>query len=175
MNMTSEALHGKYGDEVVLGVDKSVVDGRLQSGYTLLQNPANGSSPLLRLLSDHLRPRLRCEAEQDASFKQLIPYVLLRNAANGHIYATTRLGGDSRLVGQVSIGLGGHMEDGESFVTCLLRELKEEIGLTEGDVVALRLLGFLYSEGSDVDSVHLGLVYEMETLRTDVICLETDK
>lgn len=60
-------------------------------------------------------------------------------------------------------------------VTCLLRELKEEIGLTEGDVVALRFLGFLYSEGSDVDSVHLGLVYEMETLRTDVICLETDK
>ncbi len=175
MNMTPEALRGKYGDEVVLGVDKSVVDGRLQSGYTPLQSPANGSAPLLRLLADHLQPRLRCEAEQDVAFKQLIPYVLLRNAANGHIYTTTRLGGDSRLVGQVSIGLGGHMEANESFVTCLLRELKEEIGLTEGDVVALRFLGFLYSEGSDVDSVHLGLVYEMETLRTDVICLETDR
>ncbi len=175
MNMTPEALRGKYGDEVVLGVDKSVVDGRLQSGYTPLQSPANGSAPLLRLLANHLRPRLRCEAEQDVAFKQLIPYVVLRNAANGHIYATTRLGGDSRLVGQVSIGLGGHMEANESFVTCLLRELKEEIGLTEGDVVALRFLGFLYSESSDVDSVHLGLVYEMETLRTDVICLENDK
>lgn len=175
MNMTPEALRRKYGDEVVLGVEKSVVDGRLQSGYTPLQNPANDSVPLLRLLADHLQPRLRREAEQDASFKQLIPYVLLRNTSNGHIYATTRLGGDSRLVGQVSIGLGGHMDAGESFMTCLLRELKEEIGLTEGDMVTLRFLGFLYSEGSDVDSVHLGLVYELETFRSDVTCLETDK
>lgn len=175
MNMTPEALHRKYGDEVVLGVDKSVVDGRLQSGYTPSQDPANGSVPLLRLLAEHLQPRLRREAEQNTVFKQLIPYVLLRNAANGHIYATTRLGGDSRLVGQMSIGLGGHMEVGESFMTCLLRELKEEIGLMEGDVIALRFLGFIYSEGSDVDSVHLGLVYELETFRSDVICLETNK
>lgn len=175
MNMTPEALRRKYGDEVVLGVEKSVVDSRLQSGYTPLQSPANRSTPLIRLLADHLQPRLRREVEQDASFKQLIPYVLVRNASNGHIYATTRLGGDSRLVGQVSIGLGGHIDAGESFMTCLLRELKEEIGLTEGDVVALRFLGFIYSEGCDVDSVHLGLVYELETFRLDVICLETDK
>lgn len=174
MNMT-EALRRKYGDEIILGVEKSIVDGRLQSGYTPFQNPTNDSVPLLRLLADHLQPRLRREAEQDASFKQLIPYVLVRNASNGHIYATTRLGGDRRLVGQMSIGLGGHMEAGESFVTCLLRELKEEIGLTEGDVVALRFLGFLFSESCDVDSVHLGLVYELETFRSDVICLETDK
>jgi len=175
MNMTPETLRRKYGDEIVLGVDKSIVDGRLQSGYTPLQNPTNDSVPLLRLLADHLQPRLRREAEQDASFKQLIPYVLVRNASNGHIYATTRLGGDRRLVGQMSIGLGGHMEAGESFVTCLLRELKEEIGLAEGDVVALRFLGFIYNEGCDVDSVHLGLVYELEAFRSDVICLETDK
>lgn len=175
MNMTPEALRRKYGDEVVLGVEKSIVDGRLQSGYTPLQSPANGAAPLLRLLADHLQPRLRREAEQDASFKQLIPYVLVRNADSGHLYATTRLGGDSRLVGQMSIGLSGHMDAGESFVTCLMRELKEEIGLTEGDAVALRFLGFIYSEGSDVDSVHLGLVYELETFRSDVICLETGK
>lgn len=72
MNMTPEALRRKYGDEIVLGVDKSIVDGRLQSGYTPLQNPANGSASLLRLLAEHLQPRLRREAEQDASFKQLI-------------------------------------------------------------------------------------------------------
>lgn len=175
MNTTLEALRRKYGDEVILGVAKSVMDGLLHDGFTPRQHACSEHAPLMHLLEANLKPRLRYEAEQDASFKQLIPYVILRNAATGAIYTTTRLGGDSRLVGQMSIGLGGHMEAGESFIACLLRELKEEIGLTEGDVITLRFLGFLYSESVGVDSVHLGLVYEMEILRSDVICLETDK
>lgn len=175
MNVSLKALRRKYGDEAVMGVAKALVDGLLQDGFTPCQQEPEENAALLHHLAAHAEPHLRCEAEQDPTFKQLIPYVILRNAATGDIYATTRLGGDSRLIGQMSIGLGGHMEAGEGFMACLLRELKEEIGLTEGDVAALRFLGFLYSESTGVDSVHLGLVYELETYRTDVTCLESDK
>ena len=176
MNIAPESLREKYGDETVLGVDQSIVTDRFSCGFTSCrQAPKLPKSSLLSLLELHMQPRLRCEAELDPTFKQLIPYVILLHSDTGSIYTTTRLGGDSRLIGQVSIGLGGHMEEGESFITCLLRELKEEVGLVVGDINALMFSGYLYSDATDVDSVHLGLVYLLSTSRNDLTCLETDK
>lgn len=85
-------------------------------------------SPLQMMIHQSLRPKLRCEAECDPAFKQVIPYVVIEHKPSGMIFMTTRLGGDERLIGQASIGLGGHMENGESIFDCLYRELNEEVG-----------------------------------------------
>ena len=85
--------------------------------------------PLGHIIFDNLMPKLRCEAECDPSFKQIIPYVLVEHKPTGRFFMTTRIGGEERLKGQASIGLGGHLEDGEDVVDALFRELEEEIGL----------------------------------------------
>ena len=100
----------------------------------------------------------RWEAETDLTFKQVIPYVIVEHHPTGRIYMTTRIGGDERLLGQNSIGLGGHMDEGESVLDTLYRELEEEVGLQRDEITDVSLRGFLSSTLTEVDRVHLGLI-----------------
>ena len=67
------------------------------------------------------------------------------------------------------------MDVGEDFQACLLRELKEEVGLEAGEIDDVTLCGYLYSTASEVDSVHVGMVYRAATKRENLRCLESDK
>ena len=67
----------------------------------------------------HMKPMPRCEAECNPDFKQVIPYVLTEHQPTGRIFMTTRIGGDERLIGQHSIGLGGHVDADEGVADCL--------------------------------------------------------
>ena len=162
--MTREALKRKYGDAVVLGVDANVLAAMLSKGFT----------PPDDAIQCNLKPMPRCEAELNPAFKQIIPYIILANA-DGRIFTTLRLGGDERLRGQHSIGLGGHMDGGEDIPTALYRELKEEVGLTEADIESAKLCGYVYSGKTEVDSVHVGVIYLLTISRSDVTCQERDK
>lgn len=51
----------------------------------------------------------RAQAEQDERYIQPIPYLLLRNAS-GHVWCYLRIGGDARLDGCCSCGVGGHVD-----------------------------------------------------------------
>ena len=101
--------------------------------------------------------------------------MLIEHKPTGCIYMTTRIGGDERLVGQHSIGLGGHMDENETVMDCLYRELEEEVGLSKKDIADITFCGFISREDNEVDSVHLGMVYYAYTEREDIICREADK
>ena len=92
----------------------------------------------------------------------------------GSVFGTLRIGGDSRLQGKLSIGLGGHMDGGEDMDTALYRELEEEVGLTVDDIVTASYCGSIYSEATEVDSVHIGLVYVLVTSADEIECLEKE-
>ena len=126
-------------------------------------------------IHENLTPMLRCEAECDPSFKQVIPYVLVEHKPSGRFFMTTRIGGEERLKGQASIGLGGHLDDGEDVVDALFRELEEEIGLAKDQMTEIILRGYINSDLNEVDSVHLGVVYHAYTDREDISCQESDK
>ena len=51
--------------------------------------------------------------EEDPSFKQLIGYVLLKDINTGEVLVYKRLvgGGEARLHGKASVGIGGHMNE----------------------------------------------------------------
>ena len=166
--MTREALKRKYGDAVVLGVDANVLAAMLSKGFTPPDEAIDDA------IQCNLKPMPRCEAELNPAFKQIIPYIILANA-DGRIFTTLRLGGDERLRGQHSIGLGGHMDGGEDIPTALYRELKEEVGLTEADIESAKLCGYVYSGKTEVDSVHVGVIYLLTISRSDVTCPERDK
>ena len=51
--------------------------------------------------------------EEDPSFKQLIGYVLLKDINTNEVLVYKRLvgGGEARLHGKASVGIGGHMNE----------------------------------------------------------------
>ena len=165
--MTREELKRKYGDTLIMGVDAKAILPLLTDGF----NPPDDT--IADTIECNLKPMLRCEAELNPVFKQIIPYIILMNM-DGRIFTTLRLGGDERLKGQHSIGLGGHMDGGEDVLTALYRELKEEVGLTEADVTDIQLSGYIYSSKTEVDSVHVGAVYLLKTENSEISCLERD-
>lgn len=59
----------------------------------------------------------RASAEHDEAYLQPIPYLVLRNSA-GQVWCYLRTGGDARLEGRCSCGVGGHV-DGQDAVASL--------------------------------------------------------
>ncbi|MDD5028989.1 MAG: hypothetical protein PHH58_05710 [Rhodoferax sp.] len=57
----------------------------------------------------HAQWQSRAQAEHDEAWLQPIPYLLLQNAS-GHIWCYQRTGGDARLHGRCSCGVGGHVD-----------------------------------------------------------------
>jgi predicted NUDIX family phosphoesterase len=72
--------------------------------------------------------RPRPQVELDPAFKQIIPYLVLRDRERYFLMRRTRAGADQRLHDRWSIGVGGHLnpEDGD-LAAGLRREWAEEI------------------------------------------------
>ena len=109
----------------------------------------------------------RSAAECDASFKQLIPYVVVKRSGTGSVACYKRSGSENRLHGFWSVGIGGHINERdcrstgcEAILNCLNREISEELGIGVGDVLC-RFLGVINEEITEVGIVHLGLVFKV--------------
>ncbi len=111
----------------------------------------------------------RSQAEQDPSYKQLIPYVIMAHQGKYLSYVRGRRAGESRLVGNRSIGIGGHINPidadnsslfahlYENYLTAVQREVAEEVSVETtytDSIVAL-----LNDDSNEVGSVHLGIVH----------------
>jgi len=105
--------------------------------------------------------------ETDPSFKQLIPYILLRCSDQVYRYWRTKKAGESRLHHLYSLGIGGHIDrrddnlftaSDELLFEAAMRELREEIELSE--TPELYHIGFINDDENEVGQVHLGVVYE---------------
>ena len=96
--------------------------------------------------------------EVDPSFKQVIPYLVLRDGERYFLMRRTRAGVDARLHDRYSIGVGGHLNPGDGGVLGgLRREWHEE--LVADFEPAFRLVGLLNDDTTEVGAVHLGAVY----------------
>jgi predicted NUDIX family phosphoesterase len=116
-------------------------------------------------------------AEEDPSHKQLIPYVVVRDGERIFLTERTTAGGDARLHGKASIGVGGHLnpvDQGEDALTDgLRREWNEE--LIVDWVPGFRLVGLINDDSNPVGSVHLGVVFTVEANGREVAVRERDK
>ena len=113
-------------------------------------------------------------AETDRRVKQVIPYLVLRDGARLFLMRRTRAGGDARLHDRYSIGVGGHLNPGDSGLRGgLRREWEEE--LAAGFVPEFQLVGLLNDDTTEVGAVHLGAVYVADAAGRAVEVRETDK
>jgi predicted NUDIX family phosphoesterase len=116
-------------------------------------------------------------AEEDPSVKQLIPYVVVRDGPRVFLMHRTDAGGDLRLHGRASIGVGGHLnpvDHGEdALMAGLRREWREEL---EADWdPAFELTGLLNDDTNPVGAVHLGVVFGVEASGRRVAVREHEK
>jgi predicted NUDIX family phosphoesterase len=116
----------------------------------------------------------RSEAEQDKRYKQLIPYVLI--FCNDKIlrYRRGKKGGETRLHGLYSIGIGGHISeednglfsDGPGYHEGMRRELMEEVAVEDAKEAAV---GLINDDSTEVGYVHFGVVHVMQVADETIV------
>ena len=146
-----------------------VIETKILERLGLFQGLAFDIDRYLREIFVQGVPRFmpRSQAEKDPSHKQLIPYVIMAHNDRYFSYVRGRRAGESRLVGNRSIGIGGHINPVddmplfsdfyETYITAVEREVAEEVVVetTHTDsIVAL-----LNDDSNEVGSVHLGIVH----------------
>jgi predicted NUDIX family phosphoesterase len=110
--------------------------------------------------------RPRYEVETDPSFKQLIPYIVLKCGDLLFHYRRGSSGTEKRLEALRSVGIGGHISEADAsggenaYQTGMLRELTEEVDVGSG--FTERCIGFINDDRTPVGSVHLGVVHIFE-------------
>jgi predicted NUDIX family phosphoesterase len=130
----------------------------------------------------------RSSVENDASFKQLIPYMLFCHTdAAGRTsvfrYVRGKGMGEKRLHGRASVGIGGHLSsiDASDAGSCdgvdvyhagMQRELNEEVTINSS--YTERCVGLINDDSTEVGSVHLGVVHRFDLEEPNVTANETD-
>ncbi|MSQ94459.1 MAG: phosphoesterase [Gemmataceae bacterium] len=120
----------------------------------------------------------RSRAEDDPSFKQLIPYVILKYRDHLFHYTRGKGGGEKRLRALRSVGIGGHINPADHvtgehpYRHGLLREIAEEVVL--GTTYQETCLGFINDDSTPVGQVHLGIVHLFELDTPNVQRREAD-
>jgi predicted NUDIX family phosphoesterase len=112
-------------------------------------------------------PRYLLEDMPD--FRQVIPYIVLEQGGKVVFYERAVQGGEARLHGKVSVGLGGHTDvrdvkfaDGNwvnlhrTLADAADRELDEE--LPGNSTTGKEVVGLIVDMGNEVGRVHIGVV-----------------
>jgi predicted NUDIX family phosphoesterase len=127
--------------------------------------------------------RKRSELEEDPSFKQVIPYAIISNNESFCLFKRTSKQTEKRLHNKFSLGVGGHMNPGNSkesndqyLINELKRELFEEVKLLNGCLIEdIEFIGFINDDTISVGRVHIGLLYNIHVSNKNVVINETDR
>jgi len=152
-------------DEQVLVVERKVVE---QEG--MFHGLMFDTQRYVRKLFAAGVPRFmrRSEAETNPNYKQIIPYVIMTHGGKYLNYVRGQRAGEKRLVGNRSIGIGGHINPGDNlplftadfydtYVTAVEREVAEEVVVDTRH--SDRVVALLNDDSNAVGQVHLGLVH----------------
>jgi predicted NUDIX family phosphoesterase len=158
------------GEERVLVVPRDVVPDRA-AWYGLR---TDGVEAFLDIVQRHGRFEPRAAMEVDPAFKQVIPYLVLRDGERYFLMRRSRAGADARLHDRWSIGVGGHIDPGDAGVAGgLRREWHEE--LVADFEPTFTPYALLNDDTTDVGAVHLGVVVLADSGGRAVSVRETHK
>ncbi len=168
-------MEDKYKGEKILVFKKELFD---KLGYFngTSHNTAKYMNEILKPENNHFH--LRIDAEQDTSLKQIIPYVVFKYKDSVFSYVRGKKAGEQRLVGNRSIGIGGHVnpidrqiadssdrsEDISTYMEAVRREISEEVIVSEE--IEPEIIALLNDDSNEVGKVHFGVIHlcELKTL-----------
>ena len=159
-------------EENILVVPRSVFD-RLGPFEGLSFNPERYMPSFLDPANNLFLPR--GAAEDDPTHKQLIPYLVLHHGNRVLCYTRGKAGGEARLHAKMSIGIGGHINDGDThaahfdeaaYFRAVERELHEELEIP--GAYRQRIAALLNDDSNEVGRVHLGVVHLIEVDSSDI-------
>ena len=107
----------------------------------------------------------RKDAETNPAFKQLIPYALIHCGSDVFVYRRGKLLAEKRLLGNYSLGIGGHISVtdpglfGSSYEDGLKREINEEVIIDSP--YTQRIVALLNDDSNEVGKVHFGIVHAL--------------
>jgi predicted NUDIX family phosphoesterase len=113
--------------------------------------------------------------ENNKNYRQVIPYCLVQHSETGLFLLSKRTDKqqEKRLHNKYSIGIGGHIEQGE-YTHCPIettseKELLEETGCCIGHSNSINeFQGIILSDGKDIDDVHVGCLYHVITSENEL-------
>lgn len=143
---------------------------------TLFPNGAfQGISPhaqeFLNIITQHKEFKPRPAMEEDASYKQIIPYLVFKHDERYFLMQRKSTSSEQRLKNKYSLGIGGHMRqedmhEGATIFDWAKREFEEEIDYRGN--LTITTLGILNDDSNPVGKVHLGLVLLLEGDSADI-------
>lgn len=170
----------------ILAADASRIPAAIKFHTGFHAMDADGIADALCALFIGPRPLL----EQDENFRQIIPYVVIKQGSDFIGYVRGHGGGEARLHGKIAIGVGGHIDlpdirmtsDGsvalwDTINDAACREIEEEVHfLDRGHLVNAappRWVGLLLCNDTAVDRVHIGVVGVLD-VECEVLSNEDD-
>jgi predicted NUDIX family phosphoesterase len=159
-------------DEMILVVRRELLE-RLSMFQGLCFEVDRYLPALLARENNFFMPR--SQAETDPTHKQIIPYAVLMHQGRVLHYVRGKKAGEQRLVAKGSIGIGGHMNDGDeglfsldraAYDAAVAREVNEELKLNTP--FKNRAVALLNDDSNEVGQVHLGVVHIFDLETDDV-------
>lgn len=120
--------------------------------------------------------RPRSSVEDDHLFKQLIPYVIITHNGSVLSYRRGARSSESRLTGNRSIGIGGHVSVTDpnlfssSYSQAMYRELQEELYIES--TYTIKPVAMLNDDSNEVGKVHFGLIHVLNLNEPRVVSNE---
>ena len=120
----------------------------------------------------------RSDAEVNPDYKQLIPYVIMSCRGKYLNYVRGKRAGEKRLVGNRSMGIGGHInpvdvnplfnqkDSREMYLEAVAREIEEEVNVQTP--YTDKIVALLNDDTNEVGQVHLGVVHFWDLETEDV-------
>jgi len=169
-------MNDRYRGEKVLVFDRTLLD-KLGSFQGIRTDTARYMDAILRKENNHFHERFR--AEDDPSLKQIIPYVLFKFDDQVFSYVRGKQAGEKRLVGNRSIGIGGHINpedemlplsetssDMGTYLEAVRREIAEEVVIKK--TCEPKIAALINDDSNPVGKVHFGVIHICELSGPDV-------
>jgi predicted NUDIX family phosphoesterase len=119
----------------------------------------------LSLIQAHKEFHPRPDMELDATYKQIIPYMVFKYGDRYFLMQRSGKASETRLQSKYTLGIGGHvraedLQEGSTLFDWARREFHEEVSYNGN--LTISSLGMLNDDSNEVGKVHVGLVLLLE-------------
>lgn len=178
-------MMGKMDEQIIVVERAALFGGGNTPDLTFqgLERSPGKIAELEQRMAEHYQVMRRGDAEENPDYKQPIPYAVIRRGDGYFAYKRLGGGGEARLHGRLSIGVGGHMNAAGQAGTFkdvlsvnLRRELNEELAISGAKGLSFRTIGLINDDAAEVGRVHIGILVAIDLpVTADVSVREKDK